>query len=127
MNFIDSIKTCFVKYSTFSGRAVRSEYWNFALFLIILSFVCDYVDSLIAGESYWEYMDWWGPTTVIFNITTTIPAIAVGVRRLHDINKSGWWLLLSFTIIGLIPLIYWACKKSDDDNKFGTNSLNHSS
>lgn len=120
MNFIESIKTCFVKYTTFSGRAVRSEYWNFALFLIILSFVCGYIDSLIAGVSYWEYMDWWGPASVIYTITTTIPAIAVGVRRLHDINKSGWWLLLSFTIIGLIPLLYWACKKSDEgDNKFG--------
>ena len=50
--------------------------------------------------------------------------LSVSVRRLHDINKSGWWLLLSITIIGLIPLLYWACKKGDDDgNKYGPNSI----
>jgi uncharacterized membrane protein YhaH (DUF805 family) len=124
VNFFDSIKTCFVKYTTFSGRAVRSEYWNFTLFLVIFSFIFDYIDSLVAGVSYWEYTDLFGPLSVIYIIATTIPGLSVSVRRLHDVNKSGWWLFLSFTVIGLIPLIYWACKKGDEeDNKFGPNSL----
>tara|TARA_B110000459_G_C16272872_1_gene342846 strand:- start:23 stop:301 length:279 start_codon:yes stop_codon:yes gene_type:complete len=91
---------------------------------VILSFIFDYIDSLVAGVSYWEYTDLFGPLSVIYIIATTIPGLSVSVRRLHDVNKSGWWLFLSFTVIGLIPLIYWACKKGDEeDNKFGPNSL----
>lgn len=124
MDFIQAIKVCFIKYTNFSSRASRSEYWNFAVFIFVLVFVTDYVDSQIAGVSYWDYYDAYGPSTVIFQIVTFIPGLSVSVRRLHDINKSGWWLLLSLTIIGLIPLLYWACKKGDDDgNKYGPNPI----
>ena len=120
MNFVEAIKTCFIKYTDFSGRSIRSEYWNYTVFIVVLTFVCDYIDSLIAGVPYWEYTDYYGPSSVILIITTTIPSLAVSIRRLHDVNRSGWWILLSITIIGLIPLIYWACKKGDEtQNRFG--------
>ena len=63
---------------------------------------------------------------IILTIVTIVPEIAVSVRRLHDINKSGWWLLLSLTVIGIIPLIYWVCKKGDEkENRFGENPLSN--
>ena len=120
MNFVEAIKTCFIRYTDFSGRSIRSEYWNYTVFIVVLTFVCDYIDSFIAGVPYWEYTDYYGPSSVILIITTTIPSLAVSIRRLHDVNRSGWWILLSITIIGLIPLIYWACKKGDEtQNRFG--------
>jgi uncharacterized membrane protein YhaH (DUF805 family) len=119
MNFVEAIKTCFVRYTDFSGRSIRSEYWNFTVFILVLTFVCDYIDSLIAGVPYWDYTDAFGPLSIILIITTTIPSLAVSIRRLHDVNRSGWWMLLSITVIGLIPLIYWACKKGDEtQNRF---------
>lgn len=124
MNFGLAIKTCFSKYTDFSSRASRSEYWNFTLFIIIVVFITDIIDSQIAGVSYWEYYDLYGPASIIFEILIFIPATAVSVRRLHDLNKSGWLILLTITIIGLIPLIYWACKKGDDNgNKFGPSPI----
>ena len=54
----------------------------------------------------------------------TLPSIAVSVRRLHDVNRSGWWLLLAPTGIGLLPLLYWSKKESDSgDNDYGSNPL----
>ena len=60
----------------------------------------------------------------IFSLLTFIPSIAVATRRLHDVNRSGWWLLLSFTVIGLIPLFIWAVSKgTEGKNRFGKNPL----
>lgn len=73
MTFTDSIKTCFNKYATFEGRAKRSEYWWFWL----LTFVIGYIP--IVG---------W-----IASLACIVPIIAVGVRRLHDTNHCGWWIL----------------------------------
>ena len=61
---------------------------------------------------------------LIFQVGIIIPSFAIVARRLHDINKSGWWYLIAFTIIGIIPLIYWLCKAGDDgENKYGPNPL----
>ena len=49
----------------------------------------------------------WGPLNIIFSIITTLPGLAVGARRLHDINRSGWWQLITLTVIGIILLIIW--------------------
>ena len=120
MNFVEAINTCFVRYTDFSGRSIRSEYWNYTVFILVLSFVCNYIDSLIAGVPYWDYTDAFGPFSVILIITTTIPSLAVSIRRLHDVNKSGWWQLIAITIIGLIPLIiWWATKGENKKNQYG--------
>lgn len=107
MNFQSSIKTCFNKFAQFSGRASRSEFWFFVLFGTIGSAVAVVIDTMIFNYSWEED----GPIYIIFQIIIFIPSIAVGSRRLHDINKSGWWQLLIFTIIGIIPLIIWFAKK----------------
>jgi uncharacterized membrane protein YhaH (DUF805 family) len=117
MNFASSIKICFSKYADFSGRASRSEYWWFALFLLIASIVTSIIDVMIMGYSFESN----GPINIIFSVVTFLPGLAVGARRLHDINKSGWWQLLVFTIIGIILLVIWfATTGSNKKNKYGS-------
>ena len=103
MDFGTAIKTCFSKYAVFSGRASRSEFWWFALFGLIGGIVTVVIDVMILGYSVESY----GPTNIIFTIVTFLPYLAVGARRLHDINKSGWWQLIVLTVIGIILLIIW--------------------
>ena len=104
---------------------MRSEYWNFAVFVSILYIVAEYLDVKIAGVPYLDYYGF-GTLMIILTIVTIVPSIAVSIRRLHDINKSGWWLLLALTVIGIIPLIYWAYLKGDEkENRFGKNPLSN--
>ena len=103
MDFQTSIKTCFKKYTDFSGRALRSEFWWFELFLFIGTIVAAIIDTMMLGYTFEDY----GPINIIFSVVTSLPAIAVGARRLHDINRSGWWQLLILTLIGIILLIIW--------------------
>ena len=116
MNFSQSISHCFSNYFNFNGRSSRSEFWWFELFAISLSVLGSVWDASM-GDTSGNGMMYW-----LFTAATFFPVIAVGARRLHDVNKSGWWLLITFTVIGLIPLIYWACKKGDEsENRFGKN------
>ena len=103
MDFATSIKTCFSKYGVFSGRASRSEFWWFALFGFIGGIVTLVIDVMVLGYSSESY----GPTNIIFSVVTFLPYLSVGARRLHDINKSGWWQLIVLTVIGSILLIIW--------------------
>ena len=121
MDIQTSIKTCFNKYATFSGRASRSEYWFFVLFSILGGIVALIIDVMILGYSIEsEYT----PINSIFSLVLIIPTIAAACRRLHDVNKSGWWYLIIFTIIGMIPLLIWYCSKgTDGDNRFGKDPL----
>ena len=123
MDFFKVIKICFKKYADFSGRASRTEFWNFFAFLVVLQITFDFIDSIILGVPYIELNFWDGYLGNIFYILTFVPGISVSARRLHDINKSGWWMLIVLTVIGSIPLIYWYCKKGEDKaNKYGPNS-----
>ena len=103
MDFITSIKTCFFKYAVFSGRASRSEFWWFCLFGFIGGIITIVIDVMILGYS----VEGNGPTNIIFSIVTFLPYLSVGARRLHDINRSGWWQLIVLTVIGIILLIIW--------------------
>ena len=102
MDIQSSIKTCFNKYATFSGRASRSEYWFFILFGVLGGIVTLIIDVMILDYSIEsEYT----PINLIFSLILIIPSIAVACRRLHDVNKSGWWQLIWLTIIGGILLL----------------------
>ena len=114
MDFFEAITTCFKKYATFSGRATRSEFWYFVLFYIIVNTIAPIMDIFLFDTIYGMFF--W-----IVYIVTLLPYIAVWVRRLHDINRSGWWQLLWFTIIGGILLIIWhATEGENKKNKFGS-------
>ena len=103
MNFQTSIKTCFTKYATFSGRASRSEFWFFCLFCFLGGIVGMIIDTMMLGYPAEET----GPINLIFNVVVFLPGLAAGARRLHDIDRSGWWQLIYFTVIGIILLIVW--------------------
>ena len=116
MDFQTSIKTCFNKYADFSGRALRSEFWWFALFGFLGGTVTVIIDVMILGYSVESY----GPINLIFTVALILPGIAVTARRLHDINKSGWWQLIELTIIGILLIIIWNTTKGEKKkNKYG--------
>lgn len=116
MTFQESVSSCFNKYATFSGRATRSEYWWFALFNIIVSVVLNIVVQAGGGESMALNL-----VAAVASLALFLPGLAVGVRRLHDIDKAGWWLLIAFIpLIGFILLLIWFCTKgSVGENRFG--------
>ena len=105
----NSVISCFNKYFDFETRSSRKEFWYWQLFRILMFLSITFIESLgLSGLLF------------ISNFIFLIPEIAVSIRRLHDINKSGWWILLTFTIIGIIPLTYFYCIKGDDGvNDYG--------
>jgi len=116
MDYHTAVKTCFVKYVDFSGRAVRSEYWWFALFCFLGSFLTTLIDHWYLSTSTGDT----GPSNLIFGIVVLIPSISVTARRLHDVNKSGWWQLIYITIIGILFIIIWcATPGNSKKNMFG--------
>jgi uncharacterized membrane protein YhaH (DUF805 family) len=116
MNFWDAIKSGFSHYVTFSGRAIRSEYWYWALFTLLGGLATEMLDAGIFSTQAPSA----SPLNGVFDLLTLLPSLAVLARRLHDINRTGWWILIAFTIIGIFVLIYWACKRgTPGPNRFG--------
>ncbi len=98
--------TCLKKYADFSGRATRSEYWWFVLCEILILGVAALINDRLPG---------------LFALALVLPAVAVGARRLHDIGRSGWWLLVALVpLIGGLVLLYWTVLPSQPGaNTFG--------
>lgn len=106
-------------YAIFRGRSRRAEYWYFVLVHVIIVTACIVADTLL-GLNFEEMNS--GPITAIYGLLTFLPQLAVSIRRLHDTGRSGWWILIGFTIIGAIPLIIWYATDSQaGNNKFGAN------
>ena len=131
MNMKEAVTSVLIKkYATIEGRASRSEYWWFTLFYVLASVLSDVLDAVL-GWQFGEpdpFGQQPGVLNPLFLLAILIPFICVTARRLHDVNRSGWWQLIPFTIIGLIPFFYWLVKKPKDDeegreNKWGTNPL----
>ena len=121
MNMIEAVKAVFSKYATFEGRARRSEYWWFILFNTIVSIVLTFAFGMGHGNG----MGGGNLISTIWSLATLLPSLAVGARRLHDIDRSGWWLLLIFLpLIGAIVLIVFFAKRGTaGPNRFGNDPL----
>lgn len=138
MSFGASVKHVLSNYATFNGRASRSEFWWFYLFIVIVSAILNVIDSAIGlrvGASAEEIIingsaipfvsTGVGVLSTIFAIAMLLPFLAVGVRRLHDSDKSGWLLLLGYVLIcacgiGIILLIVlWVLRSTPGDNRYG--------
>lgn len=106
------------KYADFSGRARRKEYWFFVLFNIIVSILLAIVDVMFGLHSASMGI---GILSGVYSLAVIIPSIAVSVRRLHDINRTGWWVLIAFVpFIGwLILLIFALIAGTQGDNQYG--------
>jgi len=119
MNPIDAVAHCLTNWRNFKGRASRSEFWWFFLFLLPVAFTTDVLgkvsDAAVGAVPSWLMF-------VVFLITTYLQIcfFAVAARRLHDTNRSGWWQLISFTVIGIPILIFFYCQRGDESsNSFG--------
>jgi len=115
MGFGQAISAGFSNYVNFSGRASRSEYWYWILFIIIADIVAGIIDSVLGIQI----------VTGLFGLVTIIPNIAIAIRRLHDLDRTGWWILLGFIpLIGWIILLIWyVTKGTDGPNRFGPDPI----
>ena len=117
MTFTQSISSGFRRYFDVRTRSSRSEYWWWTLFALLISVVMTSSDALLFGGA--AILD------TISSLFLFVPGISVAVRRLHDVGRSGWWLLIAFTVIGIIfPLLYWHINPGvKGPNKYGPDPL----
>ena len=105
MTFTESIQTCFKKYADFSGRASKSEFWWWTLFVILIGIGAQIIGNIPGA---------------LVSLGTLLPSLAVTSRRLHDIDRSGWWQLIGFIpLIGWGVFIYWCVQDSTVQNRYG--------
>ena len=131
MNFTDAVKAYFLKWNDFRSRSSRSEYWWATLFVTLASFPVGFIIgyviailSLTAGFSETTMEIVVVIVMLPIQIFIIIASTCLVIRRLHDVDKSGWWYLIIFTIIGIIPLLIWYCSKgTNGDNRFGKDPL----
>ena len=113
---ISNYKNVFKKWGDFQGRASRSEFWYFVLANFIVSILLSAVDRVVLGQSSG------GVLASLYALLALLPSLAVAFRRLHDVGKSAWWLLISLIpLVGFIVLIYFYVKDSDAINEYGAN------
>lgn len=107
--FVDYLKNSYLE---FNGRVSRRQYWMFALYSIIVSFVLGFIGGLIPPLSIFS---------LLFSLALLVPSVGLGVRRLHDINLSGWFFLIALIpFVGGLVLLFLFCLAGDaEDNKFG--------
>jgi uncharacterized membrane protein YhaH (DUF805 family) len=105
--------TVLKKYAVFNGRARRKEFWMFVLFNLIFSAVLNIIDYVI-GINVLGY---------IYGLAVLVPSLAVAVRRLHDTNRTGWWIFIGLVpLVGAIILIvFYATDSQPGDNQYGPN------
>lgn len=129
MSFSEAVRTCFRKYVDFKGRARRSEFWYWVLFTVIVGIVAGILDSAlglnpepVTGDTFTTTTS--GPIANITSLALLLPGLAVAVRRLHDRDKSGWWILLNLIpLIGSLILLfaYYIKDSVPGANRFGPN------
>ena len=117
MTFTQAISSGFSNYINFTGRASRSEFWYWTLFAFLVGMACNIVDYGFGSGS--------GLIGELWGLATFLPNLAVGARRLHDTDRSGFWLFIGLVpLIGWIVLIVWWCMKgTSGSNQYGADPL----
>ena len=117
-SFGTAVKICLRRYAQFEGRAPRSEYWWFALFTVLASIVADILDSAFLHGGF-------GLISDLVWLALLLPSIAVQVRRLHDIDRTGWWWwIVLVPLLGWILLLVWNCTPgTEGPNRYGDDPL----
>jgi uncharacterized membrane protein YhaH (DUF805 family) len=123
MGIWEAARSAFGQYGSFAGRARRAEFWWFMLFVSLVSLGADILDAAIFRPLAWNSAA--GPIAGLWALATALPSISVSVRRLHDLDRSGWWWWLWFVpVIGFILLIIWfASRGTDGPSRFGADPL----
>lgn len=113
----EALRRGFGNYVNFSGRANRGEFWWFVLATVLIAIVLGVVDGLVFGTDLWGN----GPLSSVWSLALLIPSLALAVRRLHDIDRSGWWVLIALVpVVGGIILLVWYCTRgTSGPNRFG--------
>ncbi len=118
MNFTQAISSGFQNYVTFAGRAARSEYWYWTLFAVLVSIATSLIDLAIFPTFGFS------PLNSLAGLALFLPGLAVTIRRLHDLDRTGWWVLLVLTVIGIILLIVWFCMRGTvGPNQYGPDPI----
>lgn len=114
IQFVPAVKLAFKRWNDFDGRSSRPEFWFFVLFCFLVNLVIVAL-STVLGQGIGDML------STIFFIVALLPNIAIGIRRMHDIDKSGWWILLPLIpLIGLIAFVYFAAQPgTKGTNRFG--------
>ena len=125
MSLMEAVKTCFKKYAVFSGRARRSEYWKFSLFNMLVSVVILVIGAVLSDtpeKTGTGFVAIYG-LSGLYMLVALLPGIAVLVRRLHDVGKSGGYIFFALIpAVGAIMLLIWMVQDSDPgDNQYGPN------
>lgn len=109
------------QYAVFSGRCRRKTFWLFLLFSTLISLACSAVDELLGLRIFREQ----GLLSFLYSVAVLLPSLGVGVRRLHDLDRSGWWLLIMLIpLVGtLLLLIYFCLRGTAGPNRFGADPL----
>jgi uncharacterized membrane protein YhaH (DUF805 family) len=104
MSFSDAVKAGFNNYTNFTGRASRPEFWWWVLFEIIVFVVAQFISAALDSAIFY----------FLVVLALFLPSLAVSIRRLHDTNRSGWWILISFVpLIGFIVLLIFYLQEGD--------------
>lgn len=119
MGFQEAVQSALSKYVDFTGRASRSEYWWFVLFSIVVQVVAQIVDYII----FIPLMQF-SLLYALAALALLLPGLAVAFRRIHDVDRTAWWLLIAFTVIGALVLLYWFVQPGTrGSNRFGGDPL----
>ena len=123
MSFTQAVRSVLTQYVGFGGRARRSEYWWYALFSVLVGIVAVILDNAL-GTDFESTGN--GLISLLLNLALFLPSLAVAVRRLHDTDRSGWWLLIALIpLVGAIVLLVFFCQDgTPGKNRFG-NSPKH--
>ena len=122
-NMVAAVRKVLSNYATFTGRASRPEFWWWILAVFLATLAAQAVDAILIGPILgFDFGDESAgqPVSLLLSLAIVLPALAVGARRLHDMGKSGWWLLIGFVpIVGVLVLLWFYTRPSEGPNAWG--------